>query len=143
MTNRLIERVTEAGGRPIPDAATGEIIGHAREDTIADLQAMISRGVAAQRSWAELSSQERGSALHAAAAKVAQYAEELADAVSREQGKPLNGPGARVEVEACQGWLHTNADLELADFRGRRVCCVVSGGNVDEDVYAAVLRHEL
>jgi threonine dehydratase len=28
-------------------------------------------------------------------------------------------------------------------FRGRRVCCVVSGGNVDEEVYAAILRQEL
>jgi acyl-CoA reductase-like NAD-dependent aldehyde dehydrogenase len=73
---------------------------------------MIIRGLAAQRSWAALSSRERGVALHAAAAKVAEYAEELADAVSREQGKPLNGPGARLEVDACQEWLHTNADLE-------------------------------
>ncbi|TDC83809.1 aldehyde dehydrogenase family protein [Micromonospora sp. KC606] len=114
MTNRLIERVSHAGGRPIPDAATGEIIGHTREDSAAALEAMISRGVAAQRSWAALSPHARGMTLHAAAAKVAEYAEELADAVSREQGKPLNGPGARLEVEACQRWLHTNADLELA-----------------------------
>ncbi len=28
-------------------------------------------------------------------------------------------------------------------FRGKRVCCIVSGGNVDEEVFAAILRHEL
>jgi threonine dehydratase len=28
-------------------------------------------------------------------------------------------------------------------FRGRRVCCVVSGGNVDDEVYAAILRREI
>jgi threonine dehydratase len=28
-------------------------------------------------------------------------------------------------------------------FHGRRVCCVISGGNVDEEVYAAILRREL
>jgi threonine dehydratase len=31
----------------------------------------------------------------------------------------------------------------LDRFRGRRVCCVISGGNVDEEVYAAILRREL
>ena len=35
------------------------------------------------------------------------------------------------------------AAVELANLRSKRVCCVVSGGNVDEDVYAAVLRREL
>jgi threonine dehydratase len=28
-------------------------------------------------------------------------------------------------------------------FRGKRLCCVVSGGNVDDEVYAAILRREL
>ena len=28
-------------------------------------------------------------------------------------------------------------------FAGKRLCCVVSGGNVDEELYAAILRHEL
>lgn len=28
-------------------------------------------------------------------------------------------------------------------FRGKRICCVVSGGNVDEGVYAAILRGEI
>jgi threonine dehydratase len=28
----------------------------------------------------------------------------------------------------------------LAD---RRICCVISGGNVDEDLYARILREEL
>ncbi len=28
-------------------------------------------------------------------------------------------------------------------FRGKRVCCVVSGGNVDDEIYAAILRKEL
>jgi threonine dehydratase len=35
------------------------------------------------------------------------------------------------------------AALSQRDFAGKRVCCVVSGGNVDEELYAAVLRHEL
>ena len=33
--------------------------------------------------------------------------------------------------------------LAQRDFAGKRICCVVSGGNLDEDLYAAVLRREL
>jgi len=33
--------------------------------------------------------------------------------------------------------------LTQCSFAGKRVCCVVSGGNVDEELYAAVLRREL
>jgi threonine dehydratase len=33
--------------------------------------------------------------------------------------------------------------LAEKSFAGKRVCCVVSGGNVDEELYAAVLRREL
>ncbi len=35
------------------------------------------------------------------------------------------------------------AALSQGDLAGKRVCCVVSGGNVDEELYAAVLRREL
>lgn len=35
------------------------------------------------------------------------------------------------------------AALSQRDLSGKRVCCVVSGGNVDEELYAAVLRREL
>ena len=33
--------------------------------------------------------------------------------LSREQGKPLDGPNARFEVSACASWLRANADFEL------------------------------
>jgi len=113
MAESLLTRVSVEGGRAIPDAATGEIIGHAPEQTVADLERAIEVARAAQPAWAALSSGERGAALHAAAAKVEEYAEELAAIVSREQGKPLSGPGARLEVGGAVGWLHTNADLEI------------------------------
>jgi len=113
VTNALLQRVSVDGGRPIPDAATGEVIGHAVEHTVADLEAMIARAREAQRAWAARPAAERAALLHAAAGRVAEVEAELADAVSREQGKPLNGIGARVEVGAVQGWFHANADLDL------------------------------
>jgi threonine dehydratase len=33
--------------------------------------------------------------------------------------------------------------LSRERFAGQRICCVVSGGNVDEEIYAAILRGEL
>ena len=42
------------------------------------------------------------------------------------------------------GALAVGAALLQRDLlAGKRVCCVVSGGNVDEDVYAAIIRGEL
>jgi len=113
MPNQLIDRISVPGGRPIPDAATGEVIGYAAEHTIGDLEEMIVRGLDAQKRWAVRTPAERAALLHEAAARIAANQDQLADAVSREQGKPLSGPGARVEVAACQTWLHTNADLEV------------------------------
>ena len=113
MAEALLSRVSVEGGRAIPDAATGEIIGHAPEHTVEDLERAIKVAQAAQPKWAALSSAERGALLHQAADRIGEYAEELAAIVSKEQGKPLSGPGARLEVGGCQGWLHTNADLEI------------------------------
>jgi threonine dehydratase len=42
------------------------------------------------------------------------------------------------------GALAVGAALISRDrFAGQRICCVVSGGNVDEEIYAAILRGEL
>ena len=52
--------------------------------------------------------------LLAAADAIDANAEELARLLSREQGKPLNGPNARFEVGACSAWLRANAATPLA-----------------------------
>jgi phenylacetaldehyde dehydrogenase len=48
-----------------------------------------------------------------AADAVERSAEELARLLSREQGKPLNGPNARFEVGACAAWLRAAAGTPL------------------------------
>ena len=48
-----------------------------------------------------------------AADAVERSAEELAHLLSREQGKPLNGPNARFEVGACAAWLRATAATPL------------------------------
>ncbi len=111
----LLDHVSapEGEGRPIHDPATGEVIGNAPEATVEELDAAIARARAAQPAWEALGHQARSAALGAAADAVDARAEELARLLSREQGKPLNGPNARFEIGACSAWLRTNAALQL------------------------------
>lgn len=102
-------------GREIRDPATGETIGHAPRDTTDDLDAAIAAASAAQPEWGRRSHQERSDLLLRAADAVEACAEPLAELLSREQGKPLNGPNARFEVGACASWLRATAGFELED----------------------------
>ena len=111
----LLDRVSapEGTGRPIHDPATGEVIGRAPEDGEAVLDAAIGRAYAAQPQWESIGHAARSRYLVAAADAVDAHAEELSRLLSREQGKPLNGPNARFEVGACSAWLRTSASLVL------------------------------
>ncbi|MCH8565126.1 aldehyde dehydrogenase family protein [Nesterenkonia sp. LB17] len=113
-TTDLLDRVQDPeDGREILDPATGERVGFAPQATAEDLDAAVARALAAQPGWAATGEDSRRQALHAAADAVEAHAEELARLLSREQGKPLNGPNARFEVGACVAWLRTTADLPL------------------------------
>ncbi|WP_300342889.1 aldehyde dehydrogenase family protein [Nesterenkonia sp.] len=112
--DELLERIQPAdGGREIYDPATGELVGRAPEAGAEDLDRAVARAKAAQPGWAARSDEERSRALHAAADAVEAHAEQLAHLLSREQGKPLNGPNARFEVGACVAWLRATAEFRL------------------------------
>lgn len=101
------------GGRDINDPATGEVVGRAPEHDVADLEAAVASARAAQPRWAALSHEDRSEFLNRAAEAVEASAEALAELLSREQGKPLNGPNARFEVGACAAWLRATASFPL------------------------------
>ena len=111
----LLDRIQapEGSGRDIPDAATREIIGRAPVQTVDDLDDAIARAKAAQPAWEALGHAKRSELLLAAADAIDANAEALAHLLSREQGKPLNGPNARFELGACSAWLRTNAATVL------------------------------
>lgn len=115
MTASILETVTvpEAEGRAIPDAATRETIGYAPVHTAADLDAAVTAARAAQPAWAALGHAERSRLLNAVADEIEANAEELATLLSREQGKPMDGPNARFEVGACAAWTRSAADTVL------------------------------
>lgn len=113
-TQELLDRIQPAqGGREIFDPATGELVGRAPEATAEELEDAVARAKAAQPGWAARSDQDRSKALHAAADAIETNAEQLAHLLSREQGKPLNGPNARFEVGACVSWLRATAEFSL------------------------------
>lgn len=111
----ILEAVSadEADGRPIPDAATRETIAYAPVHTVDDLDAAIAAARAAQPAWAALGHGERSRILNFIADEIEANAEELAMLLSREQGKPLDGPNARFEVGACAAWTRNAADTPL------------------------------
>jgi len=111
----LLERIAapEGQGREILDAATREVIARVPVQTAEELDDAVARAKAAQPAWEALGHAKRSELLLAAADAIDANAEELARLLSREQGKPLNGPNARFEVGACSAWLRSNAAIEL------------------------------
>jgi phenylacetaldehyde dehydrogenase len=111
----LLASIAPAAGqtRTISDPATGQPVGEAPVHTVQDLERAIDAAAAAQPGWAALGHDARSAALLKAADAVERSAEELARLLSREQGKPLNGPNARFEVGACAAWLRAAAGTPL------------------------------
>ncbi len=111
----LLARITApAGGRDVLDPATEQLIGAAPRSTVGDVDTAVATARAAQPAWAARSPQERSDLLMKCAEAVQANAEALAELLSREQGKPLNGLNARFEVGACVGWLQATAATQLA-----------------------------
>ena len=109
----LLEAITVADGREVHNPATGELIGRVPVQSIADVDAAIDRAEAAQPAWAALSDEERVDYLNKIADAIEANAEALAEILSREQGKPLNGPNARFEVGGCVAWTRVPAGTPL------------------------------
>ncbi|WP_411374616.1 aldehyde dehydrogenase family protein [Arthrobacter sp. MPF02] len=112
----LLASISAASGqdsRTILNPATGEPVGEAPVHTLEYVEEAVAEAVATQPAWAALGHGARSAALLKAADAVERSAEELAQLLSREQGKPLNGPNARFEVGACVAWLRATAGLPL------------------------------
>ena len=92
---------------------TGDAVGEAPVHGLEYLEGVVATAVAAQPAWAARGHEGRSAALLQAADAVERSAEELAQLLSREQGKPLNGPNARFEVGACAASLRATATLPL------------------------------
>lgn len=97
----------------VVNPATEEVFARVPHATEAQLDEAVAAAADAQRAWAQTSMAERRAKIEALAAAIGARADELARAITMEQGKPL--PEAMGEVEWSQGYLAHTATLELPD----------------------------
>lgn len=90
--------------REIVNPANGEVIAYAPEGTVADARAAIfeARKAFEEGVWSGLSAQERASYLFKIADKIDQYADELTELETMDNGKPLREAGGDIaDAAAC------------------------------------------
>lgn len=97
----------------VSNPSTGEIVGTAPNATSKDLDAAVAAAKAAFETWSQRTDDELQSACLAVTGKIEEYAEELANMVTLEQGKPLNGLGSRWEIGGAQAWAGFTSGLSL------------------------------
>src|SRR5690606_5335665 len=98
--------------------ATGELAAVAPRSTADDVDAAVKSAVEAFRTWRKTRPAERAKYLHQLADECAQRVDDMASAITREQGKPLNE--ARGEVQKFVTALHYYAEEATRVF-GRTI----------------------
>ncbi|WHO77007.1 aldehyde dehydrogenase family protein [Rhizobium sp. BT03] len=107
------ETVATTHHAPVANPSNGEIVGYMPLAGEADLDQAVAAAAAAFKSWSQTSNEERAAACRAIAEKIAEHAEELAQILTREQGKPLNGLGSRFEIGGALAWTRHTAEIDL------------------------------
>jgi acyl-CoA reductase-like NAD-dependent aldehyde dehydrogenase len=107
------EAVATSQNAPVANPSNGEVVGYMPLGTEADLDQAVAAAGKAFKTWSHVSDEERAKACRAVAEKISEHAEELAQILTREQGKPLNGLGSRFEIGAALAWTRHTAELEL------------------------------
>lgn len=93
--------------------ATGETVGRAPNMGKAELDAAVSAAKAAFVSWSAQSDAALQAACAAVTAKIEAHSAELAELITLEQGKPLNGMGSRWEMGGAVAWAGYTSGLSM------------------------------
>lgn len=97
----------------VKNPATGELLGHASVSSEAEVQGAVASARRAQKAWAAKSDKERKAILMQVAQVLTDNTPYLAEWITKEQGKPMAGPGSMFEMQACVGWTQVPASLDL------------------------------
>ncbi len=97
----------------VRNPSTGGVVGRMPNAQPQDLENAVAAAKRAFATWSQKSDEERRAACHAVADKIEAHAEELAQLLTAEQGKPLGGMGSRFELGGTVAWTRVTADLEL------------------------------
>ena len=97
----------------VSNPATGDLVGRAPNATEEHLNEAVAAADTAYKKLSKLPDEELQKLCEAMAKKVDDNAEELAELLTREQGKPLNGLGSRWELGAAGIWAGHTSTLSL------------------------------
>lgn len=109
------------GGKPVAvstyakvaNPSTGETVGQMPLASADDVNAAIAAAKVGFQSWQHTTDAERAEACRAMAAIIDANSEELAQLLTREQGKPLGRLGSRFEIGGAVAWTRHTAELAL------------------------------
>jgi acyl-CoA reductase-like NAD-dependent aldehyde dehydrogenase len=107
------ERCTSASNFPVHNPSTEEVIGYSPNASVEQLDEAVVAARNAFKSWSQVVDSERKAACYRIADIIEANAAELAQLLTKEQGKPLKGAGSEFEVGGCIGWTRYTAELEL------------------------------
>ncbi|MEL1251110.1 aldehyde dehydrogenase family protein [Aurantiacibacter gilvus] len=99
--------------REVRDPASGDVIGLAPVGTRADLDRAVAAAKRAQTAWGKQPDDVRAQACRKLAEVIGENSAELAELLTREQGKPLKGLGSEFELGGCVAWMNATAELPL------------------------------
>jgi len=107
----------EAAPFSVLNPASGKPLAESPAASPAQVEAAIAAARQAQPGWAALSDQQRRAYIERAAERLIEHSSELAKLITLEQGKPLDGPGSRFEMQAAVAWTQSAARTEIGDER--------------------------
>ncbi|WP_339671034.1 aldehyde dehydrogenase family protein [Dasania marina] len=99
--------------RGVTNPATEELVGEYPVCTQGQLDQAVAAANEAFKTWSKTPDKTRVDALNAMADFVEANADELANLLTQEQGKPLKGVGSEFELQGCIGWLRATAGMSL------------------------------
>ena len=105
--------VAAADAFEVRNPSSGEVVGYAPNASAAQLDDAIAAARRAFPVWSGLPDAQRQAYCHAVLDRIADHAEELAQLLTREQGKPLNGLGSRFELGGLQAWSRHTTNLDM------------------------------
>ena len=110
------------GGEQLPaketfsviNPSTGEVVDEAPNASVDDLDKAVAAAKGAFEDWSKLSDEELQDYCAKVTAKISEHSEELAEILTKEQGKPLNGLGSRFELGGAEAWAGYTTSLNLS-----------------------------
>jgi len=97
----------------VKNPATGEVIGAAPFSSKEEVLSAVAAAKGAQKAWGARPDTERKEIMLQVAQVLTDNTQYLAEWITKEQGKPMAGPGALFEMQACVGWTQVPASLDL------------------------------